>query len=97
MRRSTVGTPCGLLYSINGSRRTSGRAASPSGGASGTLPVALAASVGFMLPVATPPNAIVFANPLVTRPAMLRAGAPLDLIGVAVALAAGMVLGPVVF
>ncbi len=62
-----------------------------------TLPVALAASVGFMLPVATPPNAIVFANPLVTRPAMLRAGAPLDLIGVAVALAAGMVLGPVVF
>ncbi|WP_428675051.1 SLC13 family permease [Roseibium sp.] len=62
-----------------------------------TLPVALAASIGFMLPVATPPNAIVFANPLVTRPAMLRAGAPLDLIGIAVALLAGLVMGPMVF
>ena len=61
------------------------------------LPVAMAASIGFMLPVATPPNAIVFANPLVTRPDMLRAGAPLDLIGIVVALAAGMVLGPLVF
>jgi sodium-dependent dicarboxylate transporter 2/3/5 len=62
-----------------------------------TLPVALAASIGFMLPVATPPNAIVMAHPAVTPGAMLRAGAPLDLIGIAVALAAGMVLGPLVF
>ncbi|WP_269585372.1 SLC13 family permease [Roseibium sp. Sym1] len=61
------------------------------------LPVAMAASIGFMLPVATPPNAIVFANPCVTRPDMLRAGAPLDLIGILVALAAGSLLGPVVF
>ncbi len=61
------------------------------------LPVAMAASIGFMLPVATPPNAIVFANPLVTRPEMLRAGAPLDLLGITVALAAGMLLGPLVF
>ncbi|SON53831.1 Na(+)/dicarboxylate symporter [Hartmannibacter diazotrophicus] len=61
------------------------------------LPVALAASMGFMLPIATPPNAIVFANPAVTRSAMLKAGAPLNLIGVAVALAAGMWLGPIVF
>lgn len=61
------------------------------------LPVAMAASIGFMLPVATPPNAIVFANPMVTRPDMLRAGAPLDLIGICVALAAGSVLGPLVF
>jgi sodium-dependent dicarboxylate transporter 2/3/5 len=61
------------------------------------LPVAMAASIGFMLPVATPPNAIVFANPAVTRQSMLRAGVPLDLIGIAVALAAGTILGPVVF
>ena len=61
------------------------------------LPVAMAASIGFMLPVATPPNAIVFANAAVTRPDMLRAGAPLDLFGIAVALTTGMLLAPVVF
>ncbi len=61
------------------------------------LPVALAASIGFMLPVATPPNAIVFNHPSVTGARMLGAGAPLDLIGVAVAVAAGMLLGPLVF
>jgi len=60
------------------------------------LPVALAASVGFMLPVATPPNAIVFSYDAVTSRRMLRAGAPLDLIGVAVAVLAGVVLGPLV-
>jgi len=61
------------------------------------LPVALAASVGFMLPVATPPNAIVFGYEAVNRPAMLKAGAPLDLIGVLVATGFGLVLGPLVF
>ena len=58
------------------------------------LPVALAASVGFMLPVATPPNAIVFANPAVTRAAMLRAGAPLDVLGILVAVGLSVLLGP---
>ena len=62
-----------------------------------TLPVALAASIGFMLPVATPPNAIVFGNPAVTHGRMLRAGAPLDLIGAAVAVAVGSILGPAIF
>ncbi len=60
------------------------------------LPVAFAASVGFMLPVATPPNAIVFAHPAVTRARMLRAGAALDVIGVVVAVAAAMALAPLV-
>lgn len=59
-------------------------------------PIALAASIGFMLPVATPPNAIVFSHPAVTRQAMLSAGAPLDVIGVLLvtgfALAFGSVL-----
>jgi sodium-dependent dicarboxylate transporter 2/3/5 len=49
------------------------------------VPIALAASVGFMLPVATPPNAIVFAYPAVTRARMLRAGVGLDAAGVLVA------------
>jgi sodium-dependent dicarboxylate transporter 2/3/5 len=61
------------------------------------LPVAMAASIGFMLPVATPPNAIVFANAAVTRSNMLRAGAPLDLVGITVALAIGIFLGPLAF
>jgi sodium-dependent dicarboxylate transporter 2/3/5 len=58
------------------------------------LPVALAASVGFMLPVATPPNAIVFANPAVTRQSMLRAGAPLDLIALVITVVLTSILGP---
>ncbi|NNK79587.1 MAG: DASS family sodium-coupled anion symporter, partial [Litoreibacter sp.] len=61
------------------------------------LPVALSASVGFMLPVATPPNAIVFGNPLVTRENMLRAGAPLDVIGIFICVGISYALGAVFF
>jgi sodium-dependent dicarboxylate transporter 2/3/5 len=61
------------------------------------LPIALAASIGFMLPVATPPNAIVFANHAVTRSNMLRAGAPLDVIALFITVGAGSILGPLVF
>ena len=60
-------------------------------------PIALAASVGFMLPVATPPNAIVFAYPVVTRARMLRAGAGLDLVGIIVAVVIPFTLAPLVF
>ncbi|HEX4852790.1 SLC13 family permease [Arenimonas sp.] len=48
------------------------------------FPAVLAASVGFMLPVATAPNAIAYGSGLVTSHDMLRHGAVLDLIGVAV-------------
>jgi len=61
------------------------------------VPVAMAASIGFMLPVATPPNAIVFSDPSVTRADMLRAGAPLDAIGILVCVAISYILGPVFF
>lgn len=43
--------------------------------------VALASSFAFMLPVATPPNAIVFASRQVTIPQMARVGVWLNLIG----------------
>lgn len=43
-------------------------------------PAALAASCAFMLPVATPPNAVVFAGGYVTIPQMVRAGFVLNLI-----------------
>lgn len=43
------------------------------------VPTVLAASCAFMLPVATPPNAIVYGSRLVTIPQMARAGAVLNL------------------
>ncbi|MBZ0218145.1 MAG: anion permease, partial [Fimbriimonadaceae bacterium] len=44
--------------------------------------VALSASLGFMLPVATPPNAIIYGSGTVTIRQMLCAGILLDVIGV---------------
>ncbi len=46
------------------------------------VPAALAASCAFMLPVATPPNAIVFGTGLIRIPQMTRAGIYLNLVGV---------------
>jgi sodium-dependent dicarboxylate transporter 2/3/5 len=49
------------------------------------VPAAIAASYAFMLPVATPPNAIVFSSRYVTIPQMARAGFYMNL------LASGMI------
>ena len=48
------------------------------------FPAVLAASVGFMLPVATAPNAIAYGSGLVSSREMLRHGAVLDVVGVLV-------------
>lgn len=44
------------------------------------MPVAIAASADFMLPVGTPPNAIAYGSGLVTLPRMIRAGIWVDLL-----------------
>jgi sodium-dependent dicarboxylate transporter 2/3/5 len=49
-----------------------------------TVPITIAASCAFMLPVATPPNAIVFSTGEISIPQMVRAGIALNLIGIAV-------------
>lgn len=47
------------------------------------IPAVLAASFAFMMPVATPPNAIVFSSGYITIPQMVRAGLWLNVIGTA--------------
>ncbi len=47
------------------------------------VPAALAATCAFMLPVATPPNAIVYGSGRVSIPQMMRAGLLLNLAGIA--------------
>ncbi len=61
------------------------------------LPATLAASLAFMMPVATPPNAIVFGSGMIRIPEMVRVGLVLNLIGVVVVTAAVLLIAPVVF
>ena len=61
------------------------------------VPAALAASAAFMLPVATPPNAIVYGSGAITIPQMVRAGIFLNVLFVGLITAATMFLMPFVF
>ncbi|MDF1825880.1 MAG: SLC13 family permease [Verrucomicrobiales bacterium] len=61
------------------------------------IPAAVAASCAFMMPVATPPNAIVFASGRIKVSQMVKAGILINLIGIAVASLIFLLLGPAVF
>jgi sodium-dependent dicarboxylate transporter 2/3/5 len=61
------------------------------------LPIAIATSYGFIMPVGTPPNAIVFASGHVTAGKMARAGLPLDLIGIGIVTLLTALLVPIVW
>ena len=56
---------------------------------------AMAASCAFMHPVATPPNAIVFASGQVTIAQMVRAGVGLNLVAIVLVSLAAWLLVPV--
>lgn len=62
-----------------------------------TVPAAVGASCAFMLPVATPPNAIVFGSGAVSVPQMARAGVGLNLLFVLLATLGAWLLLPIVF
>ena len=61
------------------------------------IPVALAATCAFMLPVATPPNAIAYGSGYVTIPQMMRGGLWLNLIGIVLITAVVMTIAVAVF
>jgi sodium-dependent dicarboxylate transporter 2/3/5 len=58
------------------------------------LGVGLAATCGFVFPVSTPPNAIVFGTGLVPLPRMIRAGILLDVTSLLVVWGGLLVLSP---
>jgi sodium-dependent dicarboxylate transporter 2/3/5 len=57
-------------------------------------PAALAASCAFMLPVATPPNAVVYGAGMITIPQMVRAGFWLNLISIVLVTLLALYLAP---
>jgi sodium-dependent dicarboxylate transporter 2/3/5 len=61
------------------------------------IPTALAANCSYMLPVGTPPNAIVYASGYVSLPAMARAGLLLNVLLVPIVVGALLLLGGLVF
>ncbi len=61
------------------------------------IPVCLAASCAFMLPVATPPNAIVYGSGKFTIATMMKAGFFLNLVGILVVTLFSYYLAPIIF
>lgn len=61
------------------------------------LPVAFATSIGFMFPIATPPNAIVFSSGYIRMIDMVKAGVLLNIVSIAILLLASHTLIEMVF
>jgi sodium-dependent dicarboxylate transporter 2/3/5 len=61
------------------------------------LGATLGASMGFMMPVSTPPNAIVYSSGFVPIGSMIRYGVLLDVAGFFVIVALVLLLGPAIF
>lgn len=61
------------------------------------IPVTLAASCAFMLPMSTPPNAIVFASGYISIPQMMRAGVVLNLITIILIALLSQTVIPLIF
>ena len=61
------------------------------------LPITISASCAFMLPVATPPNSIVFASNLVSIQSMVKAGFFLNLISASLLILFGYFYIPLIF
>ena len=59
-----------------------------------TVPITIAASCAFMLPVATPPNAIVFATGTITIPQMAKAGFWLNVLGIILVTIVSLTVAP---
>ena len=61
------------------------------------LGATLGASMGFMMPVSTPPNAIVYSSGFIPITAMMRYGILLDVAGYIVIVGLVLLLGPMIF
>jgi sodium-dependent dicarboxylate transporter 2/3/5 len=61
------------------------------------LGATLGASMGFMMPVSTPPNAIVYSSGFIPITSMMKYGIVLDIIGFFVIVGLVLTLGPIIF
>ena len=61
------------------------------------VPITIAASCAFMLPVATPPNAIVFSTGVISITQMVRAGIFLNIIGIVIVSVVALMVAPRLF
>jgi len=61
------------------------------------VPATLAATCAFMLPVATPPNAVVFGSGYLTIPDMVRAGFRMNVISIIIVSLACYFLLPLIW